>query len=46
MSADEIINVNKFEKRMLEEIKKWRDEREVNQKAYDNAINSFLKKKS
>ena len=45
MSAEEIIDVNKFEKRMLDEIKKWREQREANQKAYDEAINSFIKEK-
>lgn len=45
MSAKEIIDVNKFEKRMLDEIKKWRKQREENQKAYDEAINPFIKEK-
>ena len=44
--AKEIIEVNNFEKRMLEEIKKWRAQREIMDKAYDEAVSQFLKKGS
>ena len=40
-TAKEIIEVNNFEKRMLEEIKKWKSQREAMDKAYDEADSKF-----
>jgi hypothetical protein len=39
----ETIDVAKFEKRMLEEIRKWREQRAVMEKSAQEAFNVFAK---
>ena len=41
---DDVIDVQKFEKKMLEEIRKWREQRAVLEKNENTALNLFIKK--
>jgi len=43
-ATKEPIDVAKFEKRMLEEIRKWREQRAVMEKSAQEAFNVFAKK--
>lgn len=40
-ASNETIDVAKFEKRMLEEIRKWREQRAVMEKSAQEAFNVF-----
>ena len=42
-ATKEPIDVTKFEKRMLEEIRKWREQRAVMEKSAQEAFNVFAK---
>ena len=42
--ANEVLDVIKFEKKMIKEIQKWKIQRDASQKAYDEVISKFLRK--
>jgi len=41
----EVVDLVAIEQKMLEEIRKWREQRAAMEKAYDEAFHMFVKKK-